>query len=116
MRIMWRINGGFVRDVLAENDGPKLAYNTISTQIRILEKKGFIGYEIVGKSHRYYPLVSKETYLKSFMTSMLRNYFDDSMAKLIDFLTTDHQLDTDDLEEILKDLRKKKKASIYRSI
>jgi BlaI family penicillinase repressor len=60
MQILWEIKKGFVKDILAKMPNPKPAYNTVSTIVRILEKKEFVGYTAYGKTHEYYPLVEKK--------------------------------------------------------
>ena len=62
MQILWKLKKAFVGDILDRMVEPKPAYNTVSTVVRLLEKKGVVGHESFGKSHRYYPLVDKETY------------------------------------------------------
>ena len=61
MQILWKLKKAFVGDILDRMVEPKPAYNTVSTVVRLLEKKGVVGHESFGKSHRYYPLVDKET-------------------------------------------------------
>ena len=61
MQILWEIEEGFVRDLIERMAEPKPAYNTVSTIVRILEKKEFVGHKSYGKSHQYFPLISKET-------------------------------------------------------
>ena len=75
MQILWSLGKGFVNDVLAVMPEPKPAYNTVSTIIRILEKKGFVAHNSYGKSHEYYPLVDKDSYTGCFMNSGLNNFF-----------------------------------------
>ena len=92
---------------------PKPAYNTVSTIVRILEKKGFVGHEAFGKTHLYRPLVAKEDYTQAFLQSFVRNYFDDSYQELVSFFAQDRNLTVSELEEILTALReeiKKQKA------
>ena len=60
MQILWKLKKAFVGDILDRMVDPKPAYNTVSTVVRLLEKKGVVGHESFGKSHRYYPLVDKE--------------------------------------------------------
>ncbi len=62
MQILWEEKEGFVKELLQKFPDPKPAYNTVSTIIRILEKKGFVDHKSFGKSHQYYPLVSREQY------------------------------------------------------
>jgi len=60
IQILWKLEKAFVKDIVDQFPNPKPAYNTVSTIVRILEKKGFIGYKAYGKTHEYYPLVPKE--------------------------------------------------------
>ena len=78
MQILWDKGEAFVSELLEAMPEPRPAYNTVSTIVRILEKKGVVGYTPVGKSHRYRPLVAKEAYTRSFMNSVMSNFFDNS--------------------------------------
>ena len=60
MQYLWKLEKAFVKEILEQMPEPKPAYNTVSTIVRILEQKGFLGFEAFGKSHRYYPLITKE--------------------------------------------------------
>jgi BlaI family transcriptional regulator, penicillinase repressor len=100
MQILWKINRGFIRDILEELPDPKPAYNTVSTIVRILEKKGFVGYNIYGKSHEYYPLLSKREYTKSYFGLFLKNYFGNSYREMVSFLTSDNNFDIRELEAL----------------
>jgi BlaI family transcriptional regulator, penicillinase repressor len=102
MQVLWKIDKGFVNDVLEHFPNPKPAYNTISTIIRILEKKGYIGHHAFGKSHEYYPLISKKEYTSRFFNGMMNNYFSNSYQSLVSFLARDKELSIEDLEEIKK--------------
>jgi BlaI family transcriptional regulator, penicillinase repressor len=100
MQVLWKIDKGFVNDVLEHFPNPKPAYNTISTIIRILEKKGYTGHNAFGKSHEYYPLISKKEYTSRFFNGMMKNYFSNSYQSLVSFLARDKDLSIEDLEEI----------------
>lgn len=111
MQILWQLEKAFVKDVIDELPEPKPAYNTVSTIIRILETKGFVDHEAFGKSHQYFPLVSKEQY-KSFATEkLLTNYFSNSVEKMFSFFVKKEKIDLHEADEILKlikDLKNKK--------
>lgn len=102
MQVLWEKEKAFVRDILESFPCPKPAYNTVSTIIRILEKKGFVGYTAFGKAHEYFPLVSKKAYRKNHFTGFLRNYFGDSYMALTSFFTKEQDLSLKELEEIKK--------------
>lgn len=102
MRILWQLKKAFVKDILAEMPDPKPAYNTVSTIIRILEKKEVVGYTAYGKTHEYYPLISEEEYKRHEMQQLMVNYFDNSLPNLVSFFVKDNDLKTKDLDEIMK--------------
>lgn len=108
MQVLWDLEKGFVKDVVEQLPEPKPAYNTVSTIIRILETKGFIGHEAFGKSHRYFPLISIEEY-KSFATEkLLSGYFDNSVENMFSFFVREKKLDLKEADEILKLIEKLK--------
>lgn len=118
MRVLWQLQKGFVKDVLAElpesgrTDGPatpaKPAYNTVSTIIRILEKKGLVGYTAYGKTHEYFPLITEEEYRRFQTEQLMSNYFDGSLKKLVSFFVQDKNISLSEADEIIKLLNKTK--------
>ncbi|GAB3982852.1 BlaI/MecI/CopY family transcriptional regulator [Spirosoma terrae] len=108
MRVLWQIKKGFVKDVLAELPEPKPAYNTVSTFIRILEKKELVGYTAYGKTHEYYPLITEEEYRRFQTDQLMANYFDNSLKKLVSFFVQDKNISLSEADEIINLLNKKK--------
>ena len=102
MQVLWQLDKAFVKDVIDELPLPKPAYNTVSTIIRILETKGFIGHEAFGKAHQYYPLISKEEYKRHATEKLLGNYFENSVESMFSFFVKEEKLDLGDVDEILK--------------
>ncbi len=109
MQILWRLKKGFVRDILEQMEAPKPAYNTVSTIVRILEKKGFVDYEAFGKTHRYFPLVKKENYLRMTISEMKESFFEGSANKMVSFFVKENNISAKDLDEILKIIEKAKR-------
>jgi BlaI family transcriptional regulator, penicillinase repressor len=112
MHIIWKIEKGFVNDIMKSLPEPKPAYNTVSTIVRILEKKGFVNHKAYGKTHEYFPVVTKKSYTKSYIRSFVGNYFGSSFKQLVSFFTQENNLSLDELEEIKKlmdeEIKKKK--------
>lgn len=102
MQILWQINKGFVKDILEEMPKPKPAYNTVSTIVRILEKKGFVAYTAYGKTHEYYPLISKKDYSSYFLKNFVGSYFGGSFHKLVSFFARENDMDIHEFEEMMK--------------
>ncbi|NOY37831.1 MAG: BlaI/MecI/CopY family transcriptional regulator, partial [Chlorobi bacterium] len=85
MKVLWQLEEAFVREIIEKLPEPKPAYNTVSTIVRILEKKGFVSHKAFGKSHRYFPLVSREVYSRQHMKSFVRDYFSNSFEQMVSF-------------------------------
>ncbi len=108
MQVLWQLQKAFVKEVIDELPSPKPAYNTVSTFIRILETKGFIAHNAFGKSHQYYPLVSKEEYQTFSADKLLTGYFDNSVERMFSFFVEKEKIDLKEADEILKLIEKLK--------
>lgn len=102
MQVLWKLENAFVKDILDCLPKPKPAYNTVSTIIRILEKKGFVGHHPHGKAHEYYPLIKKKEYRRKYFKGFMANYFGNSYKALASFFTSEQDLSLTELEEIRK--------------
>lgn len=102
MQVLWDLKKGFVKDILKRLPDPKPAYNTVSTIVRILERKGFVGYTAFGKTHEYFPLITKTVYRKTYFKTILQNYFSNSYQSLASFFTKEQDLSLTELEEMKK--------------
>jgi len=101
MNVLWDKKAAFVNDVLEELPEPKPAYNTVSTFMRILVTKGFVGYKAFGKSHQYYPLVSRETYMDFFLSGVKNTFFRGSFQSMISFFAKKEKLSKKEMEDLL---------------
>ncbi len=100
MQVVWKLGNSTVRGVIAQLPDPKPAYNTVSTIIRILEKKDFIGHRPAGKTFIYYPLVSKKTYRNRFLSRFFTDYFEVPSTALASFFSQNNNLSLKELEEL----------------
>ncbi len=100
MQILWRIGKGYINDLLEYFPEPKPAYNTVSTIIRILEKKEVVDHEAIGKSHRYFPLISKQEYTRHSVRQMVKGYFSNSYKQMVSFFANENDLSVSEMEEI----------------
>lgn len=105
MQILWKLNGGLVKEIRDEFDDPKPARNTVSTIIRILEKKGFVSHQSFGKVHRYHPLVTKKEYSGSQLLGLMHDYFNNSFPALASFFARENDLSLQDLERLMEETR-----------
>ncbi len=106
MQLLWKKEKAFVKDLIEEMPKPKPAYNTVSTIIRILEKKGFVGHNAYGKTHEYYPLISKKDYTRKFMKNFMRNYFSGSFQEMVSFFAKEDNMSLSELDEMMKDVKR----------
>lgn len=107
MQILWQLKQANVATIIEEMPEPKPAYNTVSTIVRILENKEFVTHQKKGKGYIYFPLVEKETYSNQSMNKLMDNYFNGSFKSMVSFFVKKNDLDTKELEAILKEINKK---------
>jgi BlaI family transcriptional regulator, penicillinase repressor len=108
MQILWSLEKGFVKDIIEKMPDPKPAYNTVSTIVRILEKKGFIGFKAYGKTHEYFPLIAKEKYTRFYLNNMVKGYFDGSVQNLVSFFAKENKIDVHDIDLLMQQLEELK--------
>ena len=106
MQELWNLEKAFVKEIVDKLPEPKPAYNTVSTIIRILEKKGFVDHYAYGKTHQYFPLISKTDYTKSYFKNFLSGYFSNSFQEMVSFFAKEDKMSLSDLEEIVKEVGK----------
>ncbi|WP_136668062.1 BlaI/MecI/CopY family transcriptional regulator [Flavobacterium sp. H122] len=108
MQILWKLKKAFVKEVMAEITEETPHYNTLSTIIRNLEDKGYVGHNAFGNTHQYYPVVTIEDYRKRFMKNAIENYFNSSYKNLVSFFAEEQKISADELREILEIIENKK--------
>lgn len=103
MNHLWRLKRAFMKDLMDSYSDPKPASTTISTLLKRMQDKKFVGYEAQGKLREYYPLVSKESYFSKHIKGLIKNFFDDSPAQFASFFTKKSELTEAELLQ-LKDI------------
>lgn len=101
MRAIWKLNGGFVKDIL-EGINPDIPYTTLASTIKNLEKKGYVTHERHANANKYIPRISQTDYARSFMSSFVGEYFGNSYKEMVSFFAEEQKLKPEELEEILK--------------
>ncbi|WP_109831652.1 BlaI/MecI/CopY family transcriptional regulator [Reichenbachiella versicolor] len=107
MRIIWKLENAFLKDVVEEFPEPKPAYTTVSTVIRVLVKKEFLGFKTYGKVNEYFPKVSKDVYFKDHLGGVIKNFFDGSSRKFASFFTENQDMSIQELEQMKELLESK---------
>lgn len=100
MKYIWELKKVFLKDVVDKFPEPKPAYTTVQTVVRVLTKKGFLGYDTFGKTHQYFPLVSKDKYFRGHINGVVKNFFNGSVTNFASFFTDDNNLSISELEKM----------------
>jgi len=107
MQLIWKLEKAFLREILDELPAPKPHSNTVATILKILVEKEFVGITVYGRTHQYYPLVSKDAYSKATMKNLVKGYFEGSFSNAVSFMVKENNLSVEDLELLLKQLKKR---------
>ena len=102
MQIIWQLGPCLVRDIIEKLGNDEIPHSTVSSVVRILEKKGFVDHKAYGKTHEYFPVVAKEDYAHSGVKNLLEKYFSGSPNKLVSFLVKSENIDLKELNDLLK--------------
>ncbi len=108
MKILWKLKKAFVKDIIDQMPGPKPAYNTVSTFVRILEKKQVVSHHTFGNTNQYYPLIEEEAFKRHEIQQLIENYFDNSVSNLVSFFVKDNHLQDQDYDEIIQFIQENK--------
>lgn len=108
MQYIWKIGKGFLKDILDQFPDPKPHTNTVSTILKVLKDKNFVQYEVHGRQHEYFALVTKEQYSGKSIKSLVKNYFSGSYTNAVSFLVEKNEMSVEDLEMLLNELKKER--------
>ena len=109
MQILWDLDEGLVKDIRDRFPEPRPSRNTVSTVVRILEKKGFVSHKAYGNVYVYFPMVTKEEYSKNQLFGLIENYFGNSFPAMASFFAREKDLSIRELDGLLDDARKELK-------
>lgn len=104
MHIIWQLDKCLVRDIIEHLGDPDIPHSTVSSVVRILEKKGFVDHKAYGKTYEYFPIITKEEYAQHGVKSLMEKYFGGSPKKLVSFLVQSEDLNLKELNDMLKKL------------
>jgi predicted transcriptional regulator len=102
MQILWKIEKGFIKEILDQFNEPKPAYTTIATFLKILEKKGYVSYELYGNAHQFYPIISKDDYSRSHVNPIFNKYFKGSIKDVVSFFADNNKVSINDIDNAIK--------------
>jgi predicted transcriptional regulator len=107
MMVLWKMGKGLLMEIVEQMPDPRPHKNTVATILKILVEKEFVSIENLGRIHRYHPLISKEVYSKNTLTNVAKGYFEGSFSNVVSFLVDEKKISVQDLELLLKQLKKK---------
>jgi BlaI family transcriptional regulator, penicillinase repressor len=110
MKLLWKLEKAFIRDILNEFPDPKPATTTVLTLLKRMIEKGFVNYKQYGNSREYYPLIKKADYFSVHIHALIKDFFNNSTAQFASFFTNETDMNQEELKE-LRDLVDKKLAS-----
>ena len=102
MQVIWNLEKALVRDIMEKLPNKNQPYTTVASIVRILEKKGFVSHKPYGKTHEYFPLISKAEYRKRKFKGLVTHYFDNSVESVVSFLAKEEKLSPKEFEELTK--------------
>ena len=112
MQILWDLEKALVRDIIEKLPNPKPPYTTVSSIVRLLEKKGFVSHKAYGNTHEYFPIVPKADYRKRKFKGLLTQYFDNSIENMVSFIVKEKKISPKELEKVTKMISKKSENTV----
>lgn len=106
MQTLWKLEKGFLRELIEAMPNPKPHQNTVATLLKILVEKEFVGINAISRHHQYYPIVSKEDYSKRSMKQLVKGYFEGSFNNVVSFLVKENNISVEELESLLQQIKK----------
>jgi BlaI family transcriptional regulator, penicillinase repressor len=109
MQAIWKLEKAFLREIVDEMPAPKPHQNTVATLLKILMEKKFVDVDVIGRMHRYFPLITKDAYSKASIKNLVKGYFEGSFTDAVSFMVKEKTLSIEELELLLQQLKKQKK-------
>jgi predicted transcriptional regulator len=107
MKVLWNTGGGGLMEIVDAMPKPQPHKNTVATILKILVEKDFVRIESLGRIFKYHPAITKDAYSKRTLTNVAKEYFEGSFSNVVSFLLDKKKLSVEDLELLLKELKKK---------
>ena len=106
MQVLWKLEKGFLREIIDAMPAPKPHQNTVATLLKILVEKEFVSITVLGRQHMYSPLVGKEEYSKRTMKQIVKGYFEGSFSNVVSFMVRENNISIEELESLLAQIKK----------
>ena len=103
MNVLWEMGSGTVQQVLdsiTQTPAPALAYNSVLTTIRVLERKGYLKHLKDGRAHVYTPLVGQQEAKRSEIRHLVSRFFKNSREQLVLNLLEDQGVGQEEIDRL----------------
>jgi BlaI family transcriptional regulator, penicillinase repressor len=100
MKLLWKLDKAFIRDLINEFPDPKPATTTVLTLIKRMINKGFVSYKQYGNSREYFPLIKKADYFSDHINGIIKDFFNNSTAQFASFFTNETDMSPEELKEL----------------
>lgn len=109
MNYFWEKGPMFVKQLLEFYDEPRPHFNTLSTIVRGLEEKGFLGHEAFGNTYRYFAATSRDEFKQGTLRGIASKYFNNSYLNIVSTLVKDEEISVDDLKKLIREVEENNK-------
>lgn len=109
MHALWKLDKAFLREIVEAMPNPKPHQNTVATLLKILVEKNFVDIEVLGRQHRYFPLLTKQEYSGKSIKQLAKNYFEGSFSNVVSYLVKENNISVEELESLLVQIKKQQK-------
>src|SRR5688500_10965065 len=106
MQVLWKLNDSFLREIVEAMPTPKPHQNTVATILKILVEKEFVCITVMGRQHRYAPLIGKDEYSKRTIKQIVKGYFEGSFSNVVSFMVKENNISIEELENLLQQIKK----------
>ena len=107
--LFWKKGPLYVREIVKLYENPKPHFNTISTIVRALEEKGYVGHTQKGKSYQYHAIIAEEDMGKKSLSSVIGRYFKNSYLRVVSSFVEDGNIPVEDLRRLLDEVENSRK-------
>ena len=108
MLYIWELRECFVKDIVAKYPKPNPPYTTVASIVKNLERKKYVKAKRFGNTYQYTPSIKESDYKRQFMSSVVRNYFENSYKELVSFFAKDSKISSEELKDIIDMIEKGK--------
>ena len=109
MEFFWKEGPLFVKQILEFYDEPRPHINTLSTIVRNLEEKGYVGHRAYGNSYQYYAVVSNDEFKKKTLRNVISKYFNNSFLDVVSSFVNEEEISVDELKKLIRTAKNTKR-------